>query len=127
MTEISESKRIPCCLLLILVEFTRILLTADALFGDSQCKELSNWILRHRLAGSAAECDGLEDFLYNHTIGNAIHLAPKLHGRARDKLQGQALIVAALHGSPSKRHLHFFKELRPLWLRKTNDQPSEAR
>ena len=30
-------------------------------------------------------------------------------------------------GSHSKRHLHFFKELLPLRLRKTNDQPSEAR
>ena len=30
-------------------------------------------------------------------------------------------------GSLSKRHLHFFKELLPLRLRKTNDQPGEAR
>ena len=30
-------------------------------------------------------------------------------------------------GSLSKRDLHFFKELLPLRLRKTNDQPGEAR
>jgi hypothetical protein len=32
-----------------------------------------------------------------------------------------------LDGFLSKRHLHFFKELFLLRLRKTNDQPSEAR
>ena len=77
--------------------------------------------------GSAIECDGLEDPPFARTIGNASHLAPELPGRAGDKLQAQASSVAALHGSLSKRHLDFFKELLPLRLRKTNDQPGEAR
>ncbi len=77
--------------------------------------------------GSAAECDGLEDPRCARTIGNASHLAPGLRGRAGDKLQGQASSVAAWRGSQSKRHLDVFKELLPLRLRKTNDQPSEGR
>jgi hypothetical protein len=60
-------------------------------------------------------------------IGNAIHLAPELQTKARDKLQDQVSSGAAWHGSLSKRHLHFFEELLPLRLRKTNDQPLEAR
>jgi len=58
---------------------------------------------------------------------NASHLAPGLPGRADDMLQDQASDVAACLGSLSKRDLHFFKELLPLRLWKTNDQPSEAR
>jgi hypothetical protein len=34
---------------------------------------------------------------------------------------------AVWHGFPSKRHLHVFKELLPLQLRKTHCQPDEAR
>ena len=64
---------------------------------------------------------------FARTIGNASRLARGLPGRAGDKLQGQVSSVAALRGSLSKRHLYFFKELLPLRLRKTNDQPSEAR
>jgi hypothetical protein len=60
-------------------------------------------------------------------IDNAIHLAPELHGKAGDKLRDQVSSVAVSRGSQSKRHLHVFKKLLPLWLRKTNDQPSEAR
>jgi hypothetical protein len=60
-------------------------------------------------------------------IGIAIDLAPELPDRVGDKLQDQASIEVALHGSLSKRDLDFFKELLPLWFRKTNDQPNEAR
>ena len=74
-----------------------------------------------------AECDGLEDLPSDHTIGIASRLAPKPHGKARDTLQDQAASEAALLGSPSKRDLHFFKELLSLRLRKANDQSSEAR
>ena len=83
--------------------------------------------LRHCPVGFAAECDGLEDLPCARTIDNANRLAPELHGRAGDKPQGQALGGVASLGSPSKRDLHFFKELLPLRLRKTNDQPGEAR
>ena len=43
------------------------------------------------------------------------------------ELLDQASSGVALDGFLSKRHLHFFKELFLLRLRKTNDQPSEAR
>jgi len=60
-------------------------------------------------------------------IGNATHLSPELPGRAGDRPQDQAASGVAWLGSQSKRHLHFFNELFPLRLRKTNDQPGEAR
>jgi hypothetical protein len=90
-------------------------------------KEQSDSRSRHLPVGSAIECDGLEDFPFVRKIGNANRLFPELPGRAGDKLQGQASIVAAWHGSQSKRRLHFFKELLPLRFRKTHDQPGEAR
>jgi hypothetical protein len=82
---------------------------------------------RHHPVGFEAECDALEDSPFARTIGNASRLALGLPGRVGDMLQVQAASGAALHGSESKRDLHFFKELLPLRLRKTNDQPSEAR
>ena len=110
-----------------LIDLLRIPLSARALFGDSHYKELSNWIRYHRPAGCAAECDGLEDLPCARTIGNASRLSPELPGRVGDKLQDQAASGVAWRGSLSKRDLHFFKELHSLRLRKTNDQPSEAR
>jgi hypothetical protein len=80
----------------------------------------------HRLVGSAAERDGLEDLPFARTIGNASHLAPGLRGRAGDKLRDQASSVAVWHGSLSKRHLDILKKLPNLRLWKTNDQPGEA-
>ena len=109
------------------IDLLRIPLSVDALFGDSQYKELSNWIRYHRPADCAAECDGLEDSQCPRTIDNASHLAPGLPGKADDKLPDQVSTVGAWRGSPSKCHLDFFKELLPLWLRKTNNQPGEAR
>jgi hypothetical protein len=90
-------------------------------------KELRDFLLCHPLSGSAIECGGLEDSPCARTIDIASHLAPELLGRAGDKLQDQAASGAALRESQSKRHLHFFKELPPLRLRKSNDQPGEAR
>jgi hypothetical protein len=81
----------------------------------------------HRLGGSAAECDGLEDSPFARMIDNASHLGPGPRGGAEDKLPDQASSVAASHGSQSKRHLRVFKKLLPLWYWKTNDQPGEAR
>jgi hypothetical protein len=81
----------------------------------------------HRLVGPLTECGGPEESLFVRMIGNASRLAPTLHGRVAGKLQGQALGGVAWRGFPSKRHLHFFKELLSLRLRKTNDQPNEAR
>ena len=109
-----------------LIDFHSIPLSVDALFGDSHYKELSNWIRCHRLAGCAAECDGLEDSLFARTIGNASHLALRLPGRGGDKLQGQASIVAAWRGVRSKGHPHVFKKLLPLRLRKTECEPATA-
>ena len=80
----------------------------------------------HRPVDFVAECDGFEDYLFGRTIGIAIHLAPRLHGRAGDKLPGQALSDAVWHGSRSKRLLDVLKELPYLRLWKTNDQPSET-
>ena len=82
---------------------------------------------RHRRVGSAIERDGLEDLPSARTLDNAIHLAPGLHCRVGDRLQDLASGVVTWLGSLSKRDLHFFKKLLPLRLRKTNDQPSEAR
>jgi len=100
---------------------------ADEFFDDTTHRGLSDSRPRHRLVGSAAECGGLEDLPSGRTIGTASRLAPELLGRAGDKLQIQASGEAAWRGSQSKRHLHFFKELLPLRLRKANDQPREAR
>jgi hypothetical protein len=100
---------------------------ADGLFDDTMRRGRLDSRPRHRPVGSVAECDGLEDPPCARTIGIAIHLAPELHGRAGDKLQGQVLSGVALLRFLSKRDLHFFKELLPLRLRKTNDQPGEAR
>ena len=82
---------------------------------------------RHHPVGFAAEYDGLGGSPFARTIGNASHLAPGLHGKVGDRLQGQASSVIALLGSLSKRDLYFFKELLSLRLWKTNDQPGEAR
>ena len=76
---------------------------------------------------SAIEYDGLGDSQSARTIGNANRLARGFPGRAGDKPLGQAANGVVWRGSLSKRHLHFFKELLPLRLRKTNDQPNEAR
>ena len=100
---------------------------ANELLDGMRRRGRSDFRQRHHPVGSAAECDGFEDFPYTHTIGNASRLAPGLHGRAGDKLQGQAASGAAWPGCQSKCDLDFFKELLPLRLRKTNDQPSEAR
>ena len=100
---------------------------ADELLGDTSHIESLNSLPYRRLAGCAAECDGLEDPQCAHTAGIASRLSPKLHSKAGDKLQDQASSGVALLGSHSKGHLHFFKELLSLRLRKTNDQPSEAR
>lgn len=81
----------------------------------------------HHPDGSVAECDELEDPPSVRTIGNASHLAPGLRGRVGDKLLAQASNVDLWRGSQSKRHLNFFKELLPLRLWKTNNQPGEAR
>jgi hypothetical protein len=110
-----------------LIDFIRIPFGANGLFGGRRYKGLSNWIRCHRPVGFVAECDGLEDPPCARTIDNAIHHAPGLPCRAGDTLQDQASIVAAWRRFPSKRDLHFFKKLLPLRLRKTNDQPSEAR
>ena len=59
--------------------------------------------------------------------GIASRLDPGPRGIAGDTLPDQASIVAVWLGSQSKYHLHFFKELLSLWLRKTSDQPSEKR
>jgi hypothetical protein len=109
-----------------LIDFICIPFGANGLFDGRRCKGLSNWIRCHHPAGFAAVCDGLEDSPCARTIGIAIRRAPRLHDRAGDKLQDQASTVGAWHGSPSKRDLHFFKELLPLLLRNTNDQPDEA-
>jgi hypothetical protein len=82
---------------------------------------------RHRPVGFGPECDGLEDFSSAHIAGNASRLAPTLHGKAGDKIPDQALGGVDLLGSLSKRHLHFVKKVFPLRLRKTDDQPNEAR
>ena len=106
---------------------SQIPLSADALSDDSQYKELSNWIQCHRLAGCAAECDGLEDPQYTRTIGNASRLASGLPGRVGGKLQDQASSGAACRGLYSKGHPRVFKKLLPLRLRKTEYEPGEAR
>ena len=83
-----------------------------------------------RVIAQAAPCLNVMNLKIFHPptpIDNASRLAPGLHGTAGDKLQDQASSGAAWLGSRSKRHLNFFKELLPLRLRKTNDQPSEAR
>ena len=90
---------------------------ADGLFDGMMRKGRSDFRQCRDLVGSAAECDGLEDPPFARTIGNASHLSSRLLGRAGDKLPDQASNVAALRGYQSKRHLHFFKELFPLWLR----------
>jgi hypothetical protein len=100
---------------------------ADGLLDGNSHKEPLDSLPRHPPSDSATECDGLEDPPFARTIGNASHLAPGLHGRAGDRLQGQAASGVVLHGFQSKCHMHFFKELLPLRLRKTNDQPGEAR
>ena len=100
---------------------------ADELFDGMRRRGRSDSQLRHRPVGFVAECGGFEDLPSDRTIGNASRLVLKLHGRAADKLQDQASIVAVSRGSLSKRDLHFFKELPPLRLRKTNDQPGEVR
>jgi hypothetical protein len=100
---------------------------ADGHFDGTMRRELSDSRPRHHPVGSAAECGGLEDFPSARNFGNAIRLGPGPRGKAGDKLQDQAASGAAWHGSQSKCHLHFFKELFPLRLRKTNDQPGETR
>jgi len=95
--------------------------------GGNRNKAQSSFFPRHRPIGSATECDGLEDFPFARKIGNASRLAPIPRGKAPDRIQDQASNGAAWRGSESKRHLHFFKELFPLSVRKTKDEPSEGR
>ena len=90
-------------------------------------KEPLDSLLCHLQGDSATGCDGLEDPRCTRTIGNASHLALGPHGKACDKLPDKVSSGTAWHGSRSKRHLHFFKELLLLWLWKTNDQPGETR
>jgi hypothetical protein len=80
-------------------ECPRIPFSTDAVSDDSRCKELSNSIRYHRLAGCAAECDGLEDSPCARMIGNASRLAQELPGRVGDKLVAQAASGAALRES----------------------------
>jgi hypothetical protein len=61
---------------------------ADGLLDGTTRRGQSDSQQRHRPVGYVAECDGLEDFPCVHTIGIAIHLAPRLRGRAGDNLQG---------------------------------------
>jgi hypothetical protein len=100
---------------------------ANGLFDGTMHRVRSDSRPCHRPAGSATQCDGLEDLPCTRTFGIARRLAPELPGKTGDTLQGQASSGAAWLGSLSKRHMHFFKELFPLRTRKTNDQPSEAR
>jgi hypothetical protein len=99
----------------------------DEFFDGTTHTGLSDSQPCHCPVGYAAEYDEPVDLPFARTIGIASRLAPRLHGTARDKLQVQAASVDALPGSLSKRNLHFFKELLPLRLGQTNDQPSEAR
>jgi len=64
----------------------------------------SDEILSRIIAQSAALLNvmKLEDPRCTRTIGNASRLALRLHGRAGDKLQGQALIVVVLARIPVK-------------------------
>jgi hypothetical protein len=94
---------------------------ADGLYDDTRCRGRSDSRQRHRLVGSAIECDGPEDPPCARTIGNASHLAPGLPGRAGDKLQGQALGAAVWRAFESNRDLQIFEELFPLPHRKTKD------
>ncbi len=98
---------------------------ADGLLGDTLHIESPNSLPCHRPDGCAALCDELGDPPFAHTIGNAIHLAPKLHGRAVYKPQAQASSGAAWHGSQSKRRLDVLEELPYLWFWKAEDQPSQ--
>ncbi len=100
---------------------------ADELFDGTTRRGRSDSRQRHRPAAFAAECDGLEDLPFARNIDIASRLARELRGIAGDKLPDQASSVAVSIGFQSKRHLYFFKELLPLRLRKTNDQPGEAR
>jgi hypothetical protein len=99
---------------------------ADELFDGRTRRVRSDSQLQHRPVGSVGECGGLEDPPFARTIGIASHLVPGHPRRAGDRLRGQVSSGAVLLGSLSKRDLHFFKELFPLRLRKTNDQPSQA-
>src|ERR1039457_3254490 len=76
---------------------------ADDLFDGTVLRGRSDSRLYHRPVGPAIECDELEDPHFAHNIDNAIHLAPGLPGRARDKPRGQASIVVVLRGFSSKR------------------------
>ena len=89
-----------------LIDFPCVPLSVDALFGDSQYKELSNWIRSHRPVGSATECDGLEDLPFARMIGNAIRLALELPGRVGDTLPDQASGGVAWRGSTARRLEH---------------------
>ena len=83
--------------------------------------------MSHLLVCPAFECDELEDFPFVRTIDTASYLVPGLPCRAGDKPQAQASSGVALLGFLSKRDLHIFKQLLPLRLWKSNDQPGEAR
>ena len=100
---------------------------AGGFFDDTVRGGRSDSQRRHRPVGSATERDGLEGLAYARTIGNASRLAPAPRGRGGDKIQGQASIVVVWYASRYKRHLHVFKQLFPLGLRKTNYQPDKAR
>jgi hypothetical protein len=98
----------------------------DGLFDDTTRTARLNSQRRHPLSGFATECDGLGDSPFVRTIGNASHLAPRLHGRVVDKSQAQASIAVALCGSVSKRPLRLFKKSFALRLRQTNDQTGKT-
>jgi hypothetical protein len=99
----------------------------DGPFDGMLRRERSDSQQRLRRVGSAAECDGLEDFPSAHMIGISNRRALGLSGTAHDKLQSQVSSGPAWLGSLSKSYLHFFNELFLLRLRETNCQPGETR
>jgi hypothetical protein len=99
-------------------------ITGGQNFDEGQVSDFAH--CRQR-SGLAIECDGLEECPFVHTIGSASRLSPGLHGKARDKLQGQALSVAAWFAFELKRHLDVFNELPYLRFWKTEYQPSQRR
>ena len=100
---------------------------SDVLYDGTMRRVQSDSRQCHRPFGFATECDALEGLPYARTTGNASCLARGLPGKAGDKLQDQASSVVGWCEFPSKCHLHFFKELLPLRLRKTNHEPGETR
>jgi hypothetical protein len=103
-------------------------LTVDGEFSDDrEHKELLDFQPCHPRACSAAECDGLEEPRSSRTIGSASCLAPRLYGRADDRLQDQASSGAVWIEFQSTDYLNAFQKLFALRHRKAEYQPSEGR